>query len=200
MNLDFITIALIFSVWLVLPAVVFFGTRYNRKRLEREAGALLIECGRSPFETRVLIACGGWLALPIFFSFYTGPRMASIFLVCSISQVMFLLAPYGLFRTQLHEDAVVYSGPMIEGRIVPWRNIGTAEWIEPGRLSRGLSVQLTLQDAKGLRGVAGDKIRFYVPESSRAEVEALIVKKSGAEVLDAASQHQVGITSASSSS
>ncbi len=142
MNIDIVFIFLIFSVWFVLPVIVVLGTRYYRRRLEREAGTLLIECGRSIVGMRVMILCGLWLGWPLLI-FPFQPYIASIFFGGSVLQVMFLLAPYGLFRTQLHEDAVVYSGPMIEGRSVPWRNVGTLEWIGPGHFRRGLSVQLT---------------------------------------------------------
>lgn len=197
MNLDFeITLSIMWiGFWLVCAIIVLFAKRYYRKRLDRDAGALLIECGRSAVGKSVLIPFGMWLAFDTF-NFFWSPLP----LMPMMPIVALYFFPDCLYRTQLRENAIVHDNPIIEGRRVPWRNIESVEWIRPGLFRHGLSVSLTLQDAKGLRGVAGDKIRFYVSESSRAEVEALIVEKSGAEVLTAASQLQVGSTAPSSSS
>lgn len=194
MNIDSETIGRIWSVgmWLTLAFIVAAKFRH-RRRAERRAGHVLIDCGRNTQGTLILIGAGLYFVLAIA-SQAVGDSLA-ITIWAAIAVLLFF--PDCLYRVRLCENAILHNGPMIEGgHSVPWLNITAIEWTRPWQ-SGVMRATLTLRDARGLRGIAGNGVRFTVPESQVAEVERLILEKSGAEVRDAAYYARGGSTSPS---
>ncbi len=194
MNIDSETIARIWSVgmWLTLALIVVAKVRH-RQRAERRAGAVLIDCGRNTEGTFILIFAGLFLVLA-FPSHIVGGWLG---LTIWAAIVVLLFFPDCLYRVRLCENAILHNGSMIEGGCsILWVNITAIEWTRPWLSGRGgLHATLTLRDARGFRGIAGNGVGFIVPESQVAEVEKLILAKSDAEVRDAAHQARGRATS-----
>lgn len=197
MNSDFETIIRFWPVFVLLViaviAVIVVAKMRYRRRAAPGAGAVLIDCGRNTQGTFILILAGLLFVLA-FPGHIVGDWLG--FTIWAAIVVLFFL-PDCLYRVRLCENAILHNESMMFGGCsVPWLDITAIEWSRPW-LSGGrvLRATLTLRGARGLWGISGSGVQIIVPESKVAEVERLILARSGAEVRDAAHQARAEATS-----